>query len=101
MTIYNEQYLEHYADRFLELDLYSHGVTLERYLFDPAGCEFAVFELRPIIHAAEAEQASSEREAKEQAAMAPRCHACGSVTQSNELLSLLCEELQTAIPEKL
>lgn len=80
MPMYTEQYLERYADRFVELDLYSHGVTLERYLFDPAGCEFAVFELRPIIRADEAEQASSESEAKEQAAMAPRCHACGSVT---------------------
>jgi hypothetical protein len=99
--MYTEQYLEHYADRFVELDLYSHGVTLERYLFDPAGCEFAVFELRPIIRAAEAEQASSEWAATEHAAMAPRCHACGSVTQTNDLLSLICEELQTAIPEKL
>jgi|GEM_PF-1113183 hypothetical protein len=47
--MYTEQYLEHYADRFVELDLYRHGVTLERYLIDPAGCEFAVFELRPIF----------------------------------------------------
>ena len=35
MTLYNVNYLEHYADRFIELGLRAYGLSLEQYLPNP------------------------------------------------------------------
>lgn len=36
---YPDEYLEHYADRYVSLELRRHGVTLLQYLAAPAACE--------------------------------------------------------------
>lgn len=43
-TTYTDEYLDHYADRFLELDLGRHGISLETYLRQPEDCERLVRE---------------------------------------------------------
>ncbi|MEX0732874.1 MAG: hypothetical protein WED00_05835 [Aquisalimonadaceae bacterium] len=39
MNTYPDEYLEHFADRYLELALRWHGISLEQYLACPAACE--------------------------------------------------------------
>ena len=37
--VYRDEYLDHYADRYRELMLRLHGITLLQYLAAPAACE--------------------------------------------------------------
>lgn len=39
MTTYPDEYLDHYADRFMELKLTEHKISLLQYLAHPAACE--------------------------------------------------------------
>lgn len=39
MTLYSVPYLEHYADRFVQLRLSAHGLNLEQYLVAPQDME--------------------------------------------------------------
>lgn len=39
MTMYSDAYLNHYADRYIELGLRAYGITLEQYLAQPVACE--------------------------------------------------------------
>ncbi|KAB7624349.1 hypothetical protein [Alkalilimnicola sp. S0819] len=42
MSTYSDEYLEHYADRYIELGLRRLGITLMQYLTNPAVCERAI-----------------------------------------------------------
>lgn len=37
--MYSDAYLEHFADRYIELGLRAYGITLEQYLAKPEACE--------------------------------------------------------------
>lgn len=51
MSLYNVHYLEHYADRFIELGLRRYGLTLEQYLPAPQLIEnlYLHTEPRPLL----------------------------------------------------
>lgn len=49
MTTYTDEYLEHYADRYMALRLRRHGVSLEDYLADPGRYEPLALEPLPLL----------------------------------------------------
>ncbi|HYW03584.1 MAG TPA: hypothetical protein VFA86_06530 [Gammaproteobacteria bacterium] len=67
--MYSDEYLEHYAERFLRDRLGAHGVTLVQYLADPARYEHLTERHEPLLprqrlvqrQVYEAEMAQAER----------------------------------------
>lgn len=49
MKTYSDEYLEHYADRYVALHLRGHGITLEQYLVEPARYEHLALEPFPLL----------------------------------------------------
>ncbi|KXS54848.1 MAG: hypothetical protein AWU57_760 [Marinobacter sp. T13-3] len=47
--VYSDEYLDYFADRFVDLGLHEQGVALEQYLEDPGLIEVAVLEVRPLL----------------------------------------------------
>lgn len=63
MKTYSDEYLEHYADRYVALRLKGHGVTLMQYLAAPARYEHLALEPLPLLPAQRAVQARLDEEA--------------------------------------
>lgn len=63
MTTYRDEYLEHYADRYVALYLKGHGVTLEQYLADPSRYDRLADEPLPLLPAQQRVQARLDAEA--------------------------------------
>lgn len=51
MKTYRDEYLKHYADRYVAMHLRGHGITLEQYLADPARYEDLALEPFPLLPA--------------------------------------------------
>jgi|SRR5690625_4593432 len=49
MSLYSDEYLEYYADRFVERRLHSHGLTLEMYLSAPERYEHLAHQPEPLL----------------------------------------------------
>lgn len=69
MKMYSDAYLNHYADRYVAMQLKRHGVTLDQYLADPAKYDHLEFEPFPPLPAQlavqqqlDADAARAERE---------------------------------------
>lgn len=54
MRTYSNEVLEHYADRFINLRIARHGVTLAQYLINPRQFERLALEPEPLLPAQEA-----------------------------------------------
>ena len=59
MTLYSPHYIDHFCDRFIELDLRRYGLTFEQYLVDPQHAErvYLNAEPRPLLAAQRVVQA--------------------------------------------
>ncbi|MGP9798183.1 hypothetical protein ACT3UJ_12590 [Halomonas sp. 86] len=51
MTTYTDEYLEHYAARYVAMYLKGHGITLQQYLAAPERYEHLAFEPFPLLPA--------------------------------------------------
>jgi hypothetical protein len=56
MKTYSDEYLEHYADRYVAMHLRGHGVSLEQYLADPTRYEHLALEPFPLLPEQQAAQ---------------------------------------------
>lgn len=63
MKTYSDEYLEHYADRYVAMHLKGHGVSLEQYLAEPARYEHLTLEPFPLLPEQRAVQARLDAEA--------------------------------------
>lgn len=68
MKTYSDEYLNHYADRYVAMQLKRHGVTLEQYLASPAGYERLALEPFPPLPAQLAVQRQIDAETERQEA---------------------------------
>lgn len=57
MTTYSDEYLNHYADRFVAMRLDLHGVRLDQYLANPDHYEALALEPLPLLPQQKAVQA--------------------------------------------
>lgn len=57
MTTYSDEYLNHYADRFVAMRLSLYGVRLDQYLANPAHYEALAMEPLPLLPQQRAVQA--------------------------------------------
>lgn len=65
MATYSDEYLNHYADRYVAARLQAHGVSLEQYLADPASYAALALAPEPLLPA---QQAVARRLAAQSAA---------------------------------
>jgi hypothetical protein len=63
MKTYSDEYLEHYADRYVAMHLRGHGITLEQYLAAPARYEHLALEPFPLLPEQRAVQERLDTEA--------------------------------------
>lgn len=68
MKTYSDEYLEHYADRFVAMRLDLHGINLAQYLAAPARYERLALEPFPLLPEQRAVQARLDAEAVRAAA---------------------------------
>ena len=68
MQTYSDDYLNHYADRYMAMQLKRHGVTLDQYLANPARYEVLALEPFPALPAQLAVQRQIDAETARQEA---------------------------------
>lgn len=49
MKTYSDEYLDHYADRYVAMHLKGHGITLDQFLANPARYEHLALEPFPLM----------------------------------------------------